>query len=65
MSIFGIFNQLLFTQNVNVARFARNVECETFSVIFKHRVALSLPIHANSHQVENRSRGADHINCHV
>ena len=25
------------TQNVNVARFARNIECD-FSVIFKHRV---------------------------
>ena len=25
-NIFGIFNQLLSTQNVNVARFARNVE---------------------------------------
>ena len=34
MSIFGIFNDLLSTLNVNVARFARNVE--TFSVIFKH-----------------------------
>ena len=26
MDHFGIFNYLLFTQNVNVARFARNVE---------------------------------------
>ena len=25
-TIFGIFNELLSTQNVNVARFARNVE---------------------------------------
>ena len=32
----GIFNELLFTQNVNIARFARNIE--TFPVIFKHRV---------------------------
>ena len=29
-TIFGIFNQFLSTQNINVARF------ETFSVIFKH-----------------------------
>ena len=26
LTIFGIFNELLSTQNVNVARFARNVE---------------------------------------
>ena len=26
IKIFGIFNELLSTQNVNVARFARNVE---------------------------------------
>ena len=26
----GIFNELLATQNVNVARFARNVECDFF-----------------------------------
>ena len=25
---FGIFNKLLSTQNVNLARFARNVECD-------------------------------------
>ena len=30
MDQFGIFNQLLSTQNVNVARFARNVECDFF-----------------------------------
>ena len=38
LTIFGIFNELLATQNVNVARFARNVNLltETFSVIFKH-----------------------------
>ena len=36
-TILGIFDKLLFTQNVNVARFARNVELNaTFSVIFKH-----------------------------
>ena len=29
-TFFGIFYQLLFTQNVNVARFARNVECDLF-----------------------------------
>ena len=29
--IFCIFNELLATQNVNVARFARNVECDFFS----------------------------------
>ena len=28
--IFGIFNELLSTQNVNVARFARNIECDFF-----------------------------------
>ena len=28
LTIFGIFNQFLSTQNVNVARFARNVECD-------------------------------------
>ena len=30
LTIFGIFNDLLSTQNVNVARFARNVECDFF-----------------------------------
>ena len=30
LSIFGIFNRLLSTQNVNVARFARNVEWDFF-----------------------------------
>ena len=30
-TIFGIFNELLSTQNVNVARFARNVEWDFFS----------------------------------
>ena len=30
LTIFGIFNQLLSTQNVNVARFARNVEWDFF-----------------------------------
>ena len=40
--IFGIFNELLSTQNVNVARFARNVALnETFYVIFKHYVCNS------------------------
>ena len=29
--IFAIFNELLSTQNVNVARFARNVECDILS----------------------------------
>ena len=37
IKIFGIFNELLSTQNVNVARFARNVEWDIF-VIFKDRV---------------------------
>ena len=37
LTICGIFNEILATQNVNVARFARNVLNETFSVIFKHR----------------------------
>ena len=30
LNIFGIFNELLSIQNVNVARFARNVECDFF-----------------------------------
>ena len=30
LAIFGVFKQLLSTQNVNVARFARNVECDIF-----------------------------------
>ena len=30
LTIFGIFNELLSTQNVNVARFARNVEWDFF-----------------------------------
>ena len=34
---FGIFNELLSSQNVKEARFARNIECD-FSVIFKHCV---------------------------
>ena len=34
-TIFGIFNKLLSSQNVNVARFARNVDWDFF-VIFKH-----------------------------
>ena len=29
-TIFGIFNQLLSSQITNVARFARNVECDIF-----------------------------------
>ena len=29
-TIFGIFNELLSIQNVNVARFARNVKCDFF-----------------------------------
>ena len=35
LTVFGIFTELLSIQNVNVARFARNVECDFF-VIFKH-----------------------------
>ena len=30
LTIFGIFNELLSIQNLNVARFARNVECDFF-----------------------------------
>ena len=30
LTIFGIFNELLSTQNVNVARFARNIKCDFF-----------------------------------
>ena len=33
-NIFGIFNQLLATQNVNVARFARNIECDFLGRFF-------------------------------
>ena len=28
LTIFGIFNELFSNQNVNVARFARNVQCD-------------------------------------
>ena len=28
LAFFGIFNELLSSQNVNVARFARNIECD-------------------------------------
>ena len=37
LTISSILNELLSTQNVNLARFARNVKCDFF-VIFKHRV---------------------------
>ena len=37
MTSFGIFDELLSTQNVKVTRFASNVDCDFFSVIFKHR----------------------------
>ena len=30
LTIFGIFSELLSTQNINVARFARSVECDFF-----------------------------------
>ena len=30
LTIFGLFNELLFTQNVSVARLARHVECDFF-----------------------------------
>ena len=42
LTIFCIFNELLSTQNVNVARFARNVSMRLFSVIFKHYAKLFL-----------------------
>ena len=29
-TVFGIYNELLSTQNINVARFARNVKCDFF-----------------------------------
>ena len=38
--IFGIFDELLSTQNENVTRFARNVECDflyDFQVLFRYR----------------------------
>ena len=40
MTILGIFDELLSTQNVNVARFARHVECDFF-VIFKQCVDIA------------------------
>ena len=40
MTIFGIFDELLSTQNVNAARFARNVECDIFCD-FSNTVILS------------------------
>ena len=40
MNIFGNFNELLSLQNANVARFARNVECDFF-VIFKQCVDIA------------------------
>ena len=46
-TIFGIFNWLLSTKNVNVARFARNVEWDFF-MIFKHREFLRLQKFRNS-----------------
>ena len=44
--IFGIFNELLSNQNVNVARFARNVECDFF-VIFNQAKYVVLKINGN------------------
>ena len=43
LTILGIFNELLSTQNVNIARFARYVN-KTFSVIFKHRGVMQFSI---------------------
>ena len=56
---FGIFNKLLSTQNVNVARFARNVEWDS-SVIFKHcvlkfRLCRLIWVHGNNARVPARS----------
>ena len=39
LTLFGIFNELLSTQNVNVARFARNVEWDIFCY-FQNTVGL-------------------------
>ena len=36
VTIIGIFIELLSTQNINIARFARNMLNETFSIISKH-----------------------------
>ena len=47
LTVFGIFIELLSIQNVNVARFARNVECDFF-VIFKHCVAFRVQIEMSS-----------------
>ena len=38
MNHYWHFNELLSTQNENLARFARNVLNETFLMVFKHRV---------------------------
>ena len=35
MTIFGIFDELLSTQNVNLHRFARNIECDFLSGFHK------------------------------
>ena len=47
-TIFGIFDQLLSTQNVNVARFARNLEYDFFG--FSNTVNFA---HALDQQVGN------------
>ena len=46
LTIFGIFNQLLSTQNVNVARFVRNVESDFFGD-FKHCVSITSVVNCN------------------
>ena len=48
MTIFGIFSQLLSTQNVNVARFARMLK-ETFSVIVKHHEVVQTKVESMHH----------------
>ena len=35
LTIFGLFNELLSTQNVNSPRFARNIECDFLSGFHK------------------------------
>ena len=50
-TIFGIFNELLSTQNVNVARFARNVEWDFFCD-FKH---CALLLNMSTYQIVSMS----------
>ena len=50
---FSIFNELLSTQNVNVARFARNVECDFF---YDFQTLWSCQIQEKTAKLLNRQR---------